>query len=649
MQLQRVRKFCPASRRIRCRAVRSLLPVIMVATLVVALSLDGAAQAQPGQPARVRVTVQPDCFRPSLAAQCDKRRTGSRLDLGPQVAIWIEGADGRFVDTLMVTNLTALLGIGNRPGHKTLASSPKFPYGRRPMSLPVWAHRRGKLYTSVVMQDGLEREFWLGFHESVSSPDPYFCRPMTLQEIDVDAISCPTQRFNSVKGRFMDPAIDLKAPHLDASGAPKNYVPAPMSFYPPRNDLRSDVQNESDCDFARAPNCPTSSRSYADINDLDLVAAATPAYGQPYSKTWRVPDGVPDGNYVVFVEVSKEFDTNSSHAYPATEDPMLRDWGLTNNFGQPSVVWKVPFTLDRGRTVEAATTEPAGYGDWDGATGKLHAPDSTLSQTPGSGVGRLLPISQASAVGGPATTGRVLVVAIAAGGNTPVGDAGAVPETGADTPDAGPGDGAGLDAAAPSDVGPGGPVCAVPAGAAPIEIRAVNALAEEAEVTFVEPTGEAWEQTEGYVIKVWGGNDRTPGAFASGTPRPMVVKQKAGGTLTVTIKDLKSESDYTVGVMPAGECLDAHLGFQSFTTVVRRFTMLSGCFIATAAYGTPQAAAVSSLRRVRERARQHSALAEIVTEVYARSSPPLADVLRGSEAGRAVVRTLLAPMVSLVK
>jgi hypothetical protein len=629
MQVQHVWKFGPA----------------MTLSLTLLLA-GGGARAQPGQPARVRVTLQPDCFRPSLAAQCDKRKTGNRLDLGPQVAIWIEGADGRFVDTLMVTNLTALLGIGNRPGHKTLASSPKFPYGRRPMSLPVWAHRRGKLYTSVVMQDGLEREMWLGFHESVSSPDPYFCRPMTLQEIDVDAISCPTQRFNSVKGRFMDPAIDLKAPHLLTNGTPKDYVPAPMSYYPPRNDLRADVQNESDCDFARAPNCPTSSRRYAEINDLDLVAAATPPYGQPYTKTWRVPDGVPDGNYVVLVEVSKEFDTNAAHAHPATEDPMLRDWGLTNNFGQPSVVWKVPFTLDRSRTVEAATTEPAGYGDWDGASGTLHAPDSTLSQTPGSGVGRLLPITQASAVGGAPPTGRVVVVAVAAGGTTPVGDAGAVPD--ADAPDAGPGDGPPRDAAAPLDAAPR-PVCTTPAAAAPIEIKSVIALAEEAEVTFVEPTGEAWERTDGYVIKVWGGSDRTPGAFAGGTPRPMVIKQMAGGTLTVTIKDLKSESEYTVGVMPAGECLDAHLGFHSFTTVVRRFTMLSGCFIATAAYGTPQAAAVSSLRRVRERARRQSALAEIAAEVYARSSPPLADVLRGSEAGRAVVRTLLAPIVSLVK
>jgi hypothetical protein len=184
---------------------------------------------------------------------------------------------------------------------------------------------------------------------------------------------------------------------------------------------------------------------------------------------------------------------------------------------------------------------------------------------------------------------------------------------------------------------------------APIEIQTVKAAAEEADVTFVEPSGEAWERADGYVIKVWGGTTQTPGAFASGTPRPMVNKQTAGGVLTVTVRDLKSESEYTVGVQPVGDCQEAHLGFRTFTTVVRRFTMLSGCFIATAAYGTPQAAAVDSLRRVRDEARRRSALAEVAAEVYARSSPPLADVLRGSEAGRAVVRTLLGPIVSLVK
>src|SRR5262245_26863952 len=116
-----------------------------LAVLAPLLLAPATASAQTNT--RLRYTFQPDCYRPSLAAACDKRKTGQRLDLGPQIAVWVESVDGsRFVDTLMVTNATAFRGIGNRPGHWSLPSSPKFPYGKRPMALPIWAHRRGKLY-----------------------------------------------------------------------------------------------------------------------------------------------------------------------------------------------------------------------------------------------------------------------------------------------------------------------------------------------------------------------------------------------------------------------------------------------------------------------------------------------------------------------
>ena len=37
------------------------------------------------------------------------------------------------------------------------------------MALPVWAHRRGVLYESVQMNDGMDN--WMTFHEPVSSPE----------------------------------------------------------------------------------------------------------------------------------------------------------------------------------------------------------------------------------------------------------------------------------------------------------------------------------------------------------------------------------------------------------------------------------------------------------------------------------------------
>src|SRR3954469_20405119 len=218
-----------------------------VALLAAVAVAGGDLEDQP-RLLQVRYTLQPDCYRPSVNAPCDARKTGNRLDLGPQIAIWLESADrSKFIDTLLVTNATALRGIGNRPGHWSLPSSPKFPYGKRLMALPVWAHTRGKLYDVGIMQDGADKEFWLGFHESVSSPDPYYCRPMSASEIDVDAISCPTAVFNSAKGRLSktDPKV----------------------YYPPRNDLRMFTDRDCDMPGGGAAACPISARKYADLND----------------------------------------------------------------------------------------------------------------------------------------------------------------------------------------------------------------------------------------------------------------------------------------------------------------------------------------------------------------------------------------------
>ena len=48
----------------------------------------------------------------------------------------------------MVTSAVAIHGIGNRPGRWDMRSGPRFPYGRRQMALPIWAHARGQLYDS---------------------------------------------------------------------------------------------------------------------------------------------------------------------------------------------------------------------------------------------------------------------------------------------------------------------------------------------------------------------------------------------------------------------------------------------------------------------------------------------------------------------
>src|SRR4051812_21812454 len=255
------------SRRARPRAATATCAAALV--LVTCALVDPMPSAEAAmQCATVRYAFQPDCFEPP----CDKpkRKLGDRLDLGPQIAVWVEAADhSRFIDTVMVTNLTAKYGIANRPGRSDLPSGPKHPYGKRLMALPVWAWARGKLYPQIVMQDG--KENWMGFHEVISSPDPYFCRPMELREIDVDAIACPTVVFNSAKG---------------TAAADKPMVP-----YPPRNDLVTFVNR--DCDVPRAgDNCSKSAERFSMLNDLDAVAAATPTFDKVFEGRWSVSAGV---------------------------------------------------------------------------------------------------------------------------------------------------------------------------------------------------------------------------------------------------------------------------------------------------------------------------------------------------------------------
>jgi hypothetical protein len=177
---------------------------------------------------------QPDCFRPDESSDCVQ--VASRMDLGPQIAVWLQDGSGKFVDTLLVTNATARRGIGNRPGRWDFLSGPLFPYGKRVMALPIWAHARGKTYPTLTMLEaicavggpGYPGESCLGWHEGYSSQELYYCRPLQVMEAQaaigttVDAVTCPT-KFNSEKGKF---------------------DPTTPSYYPPRSDLTSFGSND---------------------------------------------------------------------------------------------------------------------------------------------------------------------------------------------------------------------------------------------------------------------------------------------------------------------------------------------------------------------------------------------------------------------
>jgi hypothetical protein len=534
----------------------------------------------------LQYSFQPDCFRPDGSSACVQ--SVNRVELGPQIAVWLQDSSGTFVDTLMVTNATSVRGIGNRPGRSDFLSGPLFPYGKRIMSLPIWAHARGKTYSTLFMQEALcsqggPGESCLGWHESYSSPDLYYCRPLQQSEAEAalgpavdDAITCAS-RFNSEKGKF-DPTM-------------------PVSYYPPRSDLTTFTS----LDGSDPP-------TFAALNDLDAVAAATPPYGAVYSKTWPVPSTLPPGDYTLMVEVNKEYDSNASNMHPDFVDPNLRTYGTEGNFGQPSVVYQVPIHIDvsSGTTDAQATSQIAGYGDWTGATGVINPRDATIStSSPGSGEARLLLISDSSS----GLSGRVLATAANSATST----------------------------------------TQPPSAITDLTVPAQQLTASSATLQFTRVPSNSGAVPQ-YEVRYLTGPTITEEQFGSPATAPLVQTGSPGTLATVTIPNLKPDTQYSAAVRAVEPCGQASpIASVTFTTPSMKFTQLSGCFVATAAWGSALAPDVAAMRKMRDRLRPQSTMFAVATDLYYRSSPATAEVLRRSETARALVRRLLGPIGAVSK
>jgi len=108
----------------------------------------------------------------------------------------------------------------------------------------------------------------------------------------------------------------------------------------------------------------------------------------------------------------------------------------------------------------------------------------------------------------------------------------------------------------------------------------------------------------------------------------------------------------SLGVATAVQFLGQKLSNTFFTVINSLSTSNSnsgGCFIATAAYGSPQAQEVVLLQGFRDQYLSRHALGEKFIRVYYRFSPHVAGKIRHHQVLRLLARSLLTPIILLIK
>ena len=544
-----------------------------------------------------------------------------------QIVGWIEDSAGAYVDTIYITQQAGLYGLGNRPGRFDFNSGPKWPYGRRLALFPIWAHRHGMQFPEVVYQNNDENDLSHPF--SQSSQEPHFCRPLADTEQSWDTGTCASTIFTD-KGQFGTFATGSPfctgtgpdghtplvfdggacAVNLDCcSGACDLGACTSTLRYPPRTDIARQAGVDS-----------PSVEMYAQLAPWDAVSAATPAGGTAQDVAWSIPKNLAMGDYVAWIEVAKEFDYNASYnctpngngtwtcTLPGpcgSTTPCANPVIPWNSYGepyrgQPSVVYKVPFTIGATESI-ASTSAFVGYSDPEGVDGAVRPPDATITTTtPGSGGSRLALVSDGGAMY------RVKIDAHPETSNAPP-----------DTPSA---------------------------------LATTSVTSQTVAVAFTAP-GAAGATVKGYDIRVRAGDPITDANFDQSMPITGTVTPVApGGQQTFEIGGLLPQTEYSIGVRAFDICHNtSSIAVLDVHTAQPTVGEVTWCFVATAAYGSPMANDVGVLRTFRDKLLHSTVLGELAVESYYTFGPAVAGVVAESDLLRATARDMLAPIVRFVR
>ena len=553
-----------------------------------------------------------------------------------QLAIWVQDAGGELLSTVRLTEAVAYRGIGNRPGASQMNSGFRWPYGRREGALPVWARKRAQAPGAEPFRTGVFQDRGSEGFASRTSPDQsgddYYClafdRSRSAQDA-LDAVACASViLFSSDKGRFITEA-DVEAgygePYRDLVTGEGRPRPLPLhSLYPPRRDVdrcTGDCFDHEDVDlFAE--------HAREVMPEIDAVTMATPVGGLEQRLLHPVPVEWAPGDYRLCVEANVEGDYNATfddEAYPTPTEPIDRwdFWATTYGYpyrGQPSVVYCVDMVLRDEQERVFETTDALGTaGTWDQESteyGTLRPMDGMTDdpvEAPGSGADRLHQMDGGERV-------RVIVH----------------PSFSC------------ADDAPPSAV---------------TELRVERHHQKRNAHQWAELSFEAAGDDRGifrYDVRVSTEPITDDAGFMAAEPAKEATIEAAelrvptdaaaGETIHVELGGLVAQTHYHVAVRAMDRCAGlGPIATGEVTTTERVFATVSPCFVATAAWGTPLAAEVGSLRRLRDRHLMVHPAGRQLVGLYHRLGPELAAWAREHEALRAAARMALTPVVALAR